>query len=75
VVLSFYALVLALFVLFAGTESRLAHILFTSVFAVSVVLVLLVVRTLDYPFEGALALGYGDFANTIDRVSQLMGPV
>lgn len=75
VVLSFYALVLVLFVLFAGIESRLAHILFTSVFAISVVLVLLVVRMLDYPFEGALALGYGDFANTIDRVTQLMGAV
>ena len=74
VVLSFYALVLVLFVLFAGVESRGAHILFTSVFAVSVALVLLVLRMLDYPFEGALALGYGDFTNTIERVTQLMGP-
>jgi hypothetical protein len=74
VILSFYALVLVLFVLFAGVESKVGHILFTSMFAVSVVLVLVVVRMLDYPFEGALALSYGDFAKTVERVTALMGP-
>jgi hypothetical protein len=66
--------VLALFVLFAGVESRMAHIFFTSVFATSIVLVLIVVRMLDYPFEGALALSNSDFVKTIARVSPLIGP-
>jgi hypothetical protein len=43
------------FVLFAGVESRTAHFFFTAIFATSVVLVLILVRMLDYPFEGALA--------------------
>lgn len=74
IVLLFYALVLMLFVLFAGVESQAAHVLFTSVFAVSVVLVLIVVKMLDRPFEGALALSIGDFVKTIERVTTLMGP-
>ena len=74
-ILSFYAFVLVLFVLSAGVESQVAHVLFTSVFAVSVALVLVVVRMLDYPFEGALALSNADFAKTIQRITALLGPV
>ena len=73
-ILSFYALVLVLFVLFAGVESQVGHVFFTSVFTVSVVLALIVVRMLDYPFEGALALSNSDFVKVIDHVTPLMGP-
>ncbi len=73
-ILSFYGLVLVLFVLFAGVESRIAHILFTSIFTTSIVLVLIVVRMFDYPFEGALALSNSDFVKTIERVTPLLGP-
>lgn len=73
-ILTFYAFVLVLFVMFAGVESQVGHILFTSVFAVSVVLVLIVVKMLDYPFEGALALSNSDFVKVIEHVTPLLGP-
>jgi uncharacterized protein YbaA (DUF1428 family) len=73
IVLSFYALILVTFVLFAGVESRAGHLLFSSIFATSVVLVLIVLRMLDYPFEGALTLSKSDFINTIQRVNVLEG--
>jgi Protein of unknown function (DUF4239) len=75
IVLSFYALVLVAFVLFAGVESRTGHLLFSAIFATSVVLVLIVVRMLDYPFEGALTLSNADFIKTIEHVSMLRGAV
>jgi hypothetical protein len=60
-------------VLFAGVESLAGHLLFTISFAVSVVLVLVLVRMLDYPFEGALALSNADFVNTLKHVAALTG--
>ena len=72
-VLASYALVLVVFVLFAGVESLAGHLLFTISFAVSVVLVLVLVRMLDYPFEGALALSNADFVNTLKHVAALTG--
>lgn len=47
--------------------------LFSAIFATSVVLVLVVLRMLDYPFEGALTLSKSDFINTIERVNMLKG--
>jgi hypothetical protein len=73
-VLSFYGLVLVAFVLLAGVESRIGHLFFTAVFTTSVVLVFILVRMLDYPFEGALTLSNDDFLKTINRVTMLMGP-
>jgi hypothetical protein len=72
-VLSFYAFVLVIFVLLAGVESRIVHLLFTSSFTCSVVSLLILIRMLDYPFEGALALGSADFIKTIERVTRLVG--
>jgi hypothetical protein len=72
-VLASYALVLVAFVLFAGVESLVGHLLFTVVFAVSVALVLILVRMLDYPFEGALALSNADFVTTLEHVRSLTG--
>jgi hypothetical protein len=74
IVLAFYALILVAFVLFAGVESRASHLLFSAIFATSVVLVLIVLRMLDYPFEGALTLSNADFINTIGHVNMLKGP-
>jgi hypothetical protein len=74
-VLVFYSLVLVVFVLFAGVESRIGHLLFTAVFATSVVLLLILLKMLDYPFEGALTLSNADFVKTIERVSTTMGAV
>jgi hypothetical protein len=72
-VLALYALVLVVFVLFAGVESIAGHLLFTISFAVSVALVLVLVRMLDYPFEGALALDNTDFVRTMEHVAALTG--
>jgi hypothetical protein len=72
-VLSFYGLVLVVFVLIAGVESRIGHLFFTAIFATSVVLVFVLVRMLDYPFEGALTLSNEDFVRTIGHVSSLIG--
>jgi hypothetical protein len=72
-VLSFYGLVLVVFVLFAGVESRIGHLFFTAVFATSVVLVFILVRMLDYPFEGALMLSNDDFVRTIGHLNMLLG--
>jgi hypothetical protein len=69
IVLAFYSLVLVIFVLFAGVESRVAHSFFTAIFTTSVVLVLILVRMLDYPFEGALTLSNDDFVKTVERVT------
>jgi len=74
-VLTFYSLVLVVFVLFAGVESRIGHLLFTAVFATSVVLLLILLKMLDYPFEGALTLSNADFVKTIERVSTTMDAV
>jgi glucan phosphoethanolaminetransferase (alkaline phosphatase superfamily) len=72
-VLSFYGLVLVVFVLFAGVRSRIGHFFFAAVFATSVVLVFILVRMLDYPFEGALTLSNDDFIQTIGRINMLIG--
>ncbi len=74
VVLASYAFLLVAFVLFVGVESLAGHLLFTIAFAVSVALVLVLVRMLDYPFEGALALGGDDFVNTFEHVTVLVEP-
>jgi hypothetical protein len=72
-VLASYALILVAFVLLAGVESLAGHLLFTVSFAISIALVLVLVRMLDYPFEGALALSNDDFVKTLERVSMLIG--
>jgi hypothetical protein len=72
-VLALYALVLVVFVLFAGVESIAGHLVFTVSFAISVALVLILVRMLDYPFEGALALDKSDFVKTLEHVTALTG--
>jgi hypothetical protein len=68
-VLMFYTFVLVAFVLFAGVETRVGHMVFAGIFAASIVLVL--VRMLDYPFEGPLTLSSSDFVTLMQRVAVL----
>ncbi len=70
VMLLFLSIALVGFVIFAGAEYG-AHMIFSGVFAGSVALVLVLVRMLDFPFEGALALGDGDFVKLLGQVSLL----
>jgi hypothetical protein len=70
-VLLVLALILQLLVVFAGMDLRV-HIVVASAFAGCTVLVLVLVRMLDYPFEGALALPDADFLKLLEQVSDLM---
>lgn len=67
-----YTGLLACFVLFASVESPASHVLVASVFAGCTVLILVVIRMLDYPFEGALALQPTDFHGTLEKLSRLV---
>lgn len=63
--------VLVLFVVCAGVD-RPTHMVFAAVFAGSVAMVLVLVRMLDLPFEGALALPDSDFLKLVGQVSILI---
>jgi Protein of unknown function (DUF4239) len=65
------AFILVAFVVLAGTELP-ATILFGSTFAVTIAMVLVLVQMLDYPFEGALALGNGDFVKLNGEIAGLL---
>jgi len=70
-VLIVIALILVAFVVLSGTELP-ATILFGSTFAVTIAIVLVLVQMLDYPFEGALALGDGDFVKLGSQIASLL---
>ncbi|MBA3811643.1 MAG: DUF4239 domain-containing protein [Caulobacteraceae bacterium] len=65
------SLILILFIVLAGIENP-AHLILGAGYAASIVLVLVLVRMLDYPFEGALALGDSDFVKTFGEVGSLI---
>jgi hypothetical protein len=71
VVLSALAVFLIGFVLFAGIEGP-GHMMFASAFAGCTVMVLVLVRLLDFPFEGALALSNADFVKVLGEVSDMV---
>ncbi len=69
-VLFLLAMVLVGSVLLAGVEVP-GHLLFSGAFTGCIVLILLLVRMLDYPFEGALALGDAGFLKMMNEVAML----
>jgi hypothetical protein len=72
VVLIGNALVLIWFVLLAGVESLAGQIMFAGAFTGCTVSILVLVRMLEYPFEGALTLSNKDFFKLIDEVAKLV---
>jgi hypothetical protein len=64
------SLVLIGFVLFAGLE-RPGHMVLAGAFTGCTVLVLVLMKMLDYPFQGALALGDDDFVKMLRQVSAI----
>jgi len=58
-------------VLLAGVESRTGHVVFAAGFTGCTVMVLVLVRMLDFPFEGALALANDDFVKVLGQVATL----
>jgi hypothetical protein len=71
VVLSVLSVFLIGFVVFAGIEGP-GHILFASTFTGCTVMVLVLVRLLDFPFEGALALSNADFVKVLGEISSMV---
>jgi hypothetical protein len=65
------SLILVAFVVISGTEQP-ATMLFASSFTISIVMVLVLVRMLDYPFEGALAIGNADFVKLNSQVAAVL---
>jgi hypothetical protein len=59
------------FVLFAGLEGP-GHMMFASAFTGCTVMVLVLVRLLDFPFEGALTLSNADFVKVLAEVSSMV---
>ena len=67
-----FSAVLVGFVMLAGVEYAASLALFAAVFSAWIASTLVMIRMLDYPFQGALALGPGDFAKTLASVSALL---
>ena len=65
------SLVLVGFIVFSGAEAP-THVILTALFAASMAIVLVLVRMLDYPFEGAMALPDLDFVKTLGQVSSFI---
>lgn len=65
------AIILIGFVLFAGLEAP-GNIVMATVIAASTVGVLILVKLLDYPFEGSLSLHPDDFIKTLGEVTAMV---
>jgi hypothetical protein len=75
VLLIAFSLVLAGFVISAGIETMTGQVLFSGLFAGCTALILVMIRMLDLPFQGALALRPDDFVATLTKVSGLVGRI
>jgi hypothetical protein len=64
--------VLAIFVTLAGVENGGALICFSVTFAAAVAAILVLIHLLDFPFEGALALGPQPFLATAAKLSDMV---
>jgi hypothetical protein len=70
-VLMSFVVVLVTFLLFFGVEYIVSQMLFTGAFAAGLVLTLLVVQSLDFPFEGVARLPPANFQATESRIAAL----
>ncbi|MCB8874225.1 bestrophin-like domain [Acidisoma silvae] len=64
--------ILALFVTLAGVDHRIALVSFSITFAVAVAAILVLIHLLDYPFEGALAIGPQPFMVAAAKVQAMI---
>lgn len=67
------SVVLVGFVAMAGIDSILSVMAFSGLFAGALASILVLVRLLDFPFEGALAISPDRFAETLQRLQLLAG--
>jgi hypothetical protein len=68
-----FGVVLATFVTMAGVDNGGALVSFSMTFAAAVAAILLLIHLLDYPFEGALALGPEPFIVALKKVALVAG--
>jgi hypothetical protein len=73
ILLLLLAVVLTGFVVLAGIEYIGSVMAFTGLFAGALASILVLVRLLDFPFEGALALSPVRFAETLRSLDLLFG--
>jgi hypothetical protein len=73
VLLVVLSVVLVVLVALAGIDFMPSVMAFTGLFAAALASILVLVRLLDYPFEGALALSPARFAETMQNLKQLFG--
>lgn len=66
---------LSLFVSFSGIKYRAAAIVMAACFTAGIAAILVIIRLLDYPFEGALALPPDGFIEVTAKVSNLFNQV
>ena len=70
-----FTAMLSLFVSFSGIKYRAAAVVMAACFAAGIAAILVTVRLLDYPFEGALALPPDGFIEVAGKVSNLLNQV
>ncbi|MEJ0017119.1 MAG: DUF4239 domain-containing protein [Acetobacteraceae bacterium] len=68
-----FVVVLVAFLLFFAVEYIVSQMIFTGAFAACLVFILLVVKLLDFPFEGVLRLAPTDFQETAQKIATLPG--
>jgi amino acid transporter len=73
VLLVLLSVVLVVLVALAGIDSVASVMTFTGLFAAALASILVLVRLLDFPFEGALALSPARFAETLQSLQLLFG--
>jgi Protein of unknown function (DUF4239) len=71
-VLIAFSVVLVLCVSFSSIQYKATATVITAVFAAGIISILVVVRMLDYPFEGALALHAENFTVVLGKVTDLL---
>jgi len=72
VMLIAFTVVLTGFLLAFAVENVWSQVAFTAIFAAALAFVLVIIRLLDLPFQGALRLPPSDFVRTLHEVVQLL---
>jgi hypothetical protein len=72
VMLLSFSTVLISFLYFFGMENIASQMGFTAVFAAALAFLLVILKMLDYPFEGAMQLSSAPFQETLEHLRQMM---
>jgi hypothetical protein len=75
VILVGFSLILMTFVSLSGVQRYLSLSFFSVTFAICISSILILVRLLEYPFEGAIAISSTSFAETLSKVVDLLHSV